>query len=80
MQEIPISHHTEPLTPHGSLGTNPSSAQHRHLWLASHLYTNFQGIVELTLQRAVRSLCLLFTKNSAVISRGGFTSDASLYC
>ena len=33
-----------------------------------------------TLQRAVRSRCLLFTRNSAVISRGGFTSDASLYC
>lgn len=33
-----------------------------------------------TLQSAVRSLCLLFTRNSAVISRGGFTSDASLYC
>lgn len=34
----------------------------------------------ITLQSAVRSLCLLFTRNSAVISRGGFTSDASLYC
>lgn len=35
---------------------------------------------ELTLQRADRSRCLLFTKNSAVISLGGFTSLASLYC
>lgn len=35
---------------------------------------------ELTLQRAVKSRCLLFTKNSAVISLGGLTSLASLYC
>ncbi len=34
----------------------------------------------LTLQEACKSLCLLLTKNSAVISRGGFTSDASFQC
>lgn len=33
-----------------------------------------------TLQSAVRSRCLLFTRNSAVMSLGGFTSLASLYC
>lgn len=35
---------------------------------------------ELTLQSAVRSRCLLFTRNSAVMSLGGLTSLASLYC
>ena len=34
----------------------------------------------LTLQAARRSLILLLTRNSAVMSRGGFTSAASLLC
>lgn len=42
---------------------------------------SFSGSVfEPTLQSAVRSRCLLFTRNSAVISLGGLTSLASLYC
>ena len=53
------------------------------IWLLkSSETTDFSAVCvsSFTLQSAVRSLCLLFTRNSAVISRGGFTSDASLYC
>lgn len=39
-----------------------------------------ETVFELTLHSAVRSRCLLFTRNSAVISLGGLTSLASLYC
>lgn len=45
-----------------------------------HHFDDFWLSKLLTLQSAVRSRCLLFTRNSAVISLGGLTSLASLYC
>ena len=41
---------------------------------------SFLTWVIFTLHAALRSLCLLLTRNSAVISRGGFTSEASFHC